>query len=86
VNGNYSSYLGSWRLQRSQGRLDNSITKKRTAKPTNQHAVRVTQLERENARLKARLRQAEVILDIQKKASELLGIPLKAEGNGGNDL
>jgi len=48
--------------------------------------VRVTQLERENARLKARLRQAEVILDIQKKASELLGIPLKAEGNGGNDL
>ena len=84
--GLYSSYLGSWRLQRSQGRLDNSTTKKRTTKPTNQHAVRVTQLERENARLKARLRQAEVILDIQKKASELLGIPLKAEGNGGNDL
>ena len=84
--GLYSSYLGSWRLQRSQGLLDNSATKKRTAKPTNHQAVRVSQLERENARLKARLRQAELILDIQKKASEILGIPLKAEGNGGNDL
>jgi transposase len=84
--GLYSSYLASWRLQRSQGLLDNSATKKRTAKPTNHHAVRVTQLERENARLKARLRQAELILDIQKKASELLGIPLKALDNGGNDL
>ena len=31
-------------------------------------------------------RQAELILDIQKKASEILGIPLKALDNGGNDL
>ena len=84
--GLYSSYLGSWRLQRSQGLLDNSATKKRTAKATNHHAVRVSQLERENIRLKARLRQAELILDIQKKASEILGIPLKAFDNGGNDL
>ena len=29
--GLYSSYLGSWRLQRSQGLLDNSATKKRAA-------------------------------------------------------
>ena len=84
--GLYSSYLGSWRLQRSQGLLDNSATKKRTAKATNHHAVRVSQLERENIRLKARLRQAELILDIQKKASEILGIPLNTIDNGGNDL
>jgi transposase len=84
--GLYSSYLGSWRLQRSQGLLDSSATKKRAAKSTSQQTARVTQLERENARLKARLRQTELILDIQKKASEILGIPLKALDNEGSDL
>ena len=34
------------------------------------------QLRKENARLRQRLEQAETILAIQKKASELLGIPL----------
>jgi transposase len=82
--GLYSSHLTNWRLQRSQGLLDNSATKKRAAKATN-HNARVSQLERENTRLKARLRQAELILDIQKKASEILGIPLKTLDNGGND-
>jgi transposase len=84
--GLYSSYLAHWRWQRSQGRLDSTATKKRAAKPINQQVARVNQLERENARLKARLRQTELILDIQKKASEILGIPLKTLDNGGNDL
>ena len=84
--GLYSSYLGNWRLQRSQGLLDNAATKKRAAKSSNHQATRVTQLERENARLKARLRQTELILDIQKKASEILGIPLNALDNEGSDL
>jgi transposase len=83
--GLYSSHLTNWRLHRSQGRLDTSATKKRTAKPSKHQAARVTQLERENTRLKARLRQAEIILDIQKKASEMLGIPLKALDNEGSD-
>jgi transposase len=82
--GLYSSHLTNWRLLRSQGLLDSSATKKRAAKPTNRNA-RVSQLERENTRLKARLRQAELVLDIQKKVSEMLGIPLKAVGSGGND-
>jgi transposase len=84
--GLYSSYLAHWRWQKSQGRLDNSATKKRAAKSSNHQAARVNQLERENARLKARLRQTELILDIQKKASEMLGIPLRTLDNGGNDL
>jgi transposase len=83
--GLYSSHLTNWRLQRSQGRLDTSAIKKRTVKPASHHAARVTQLERENTRLKARLRQAELILDIQKKASEILGIPLKTLDNEGSD-
>lgn len=83
--GLYSSYLANWRLQRSQGLLDSSATRKRAAKPAGHNTVRVKQLERENTRLKARLRQAELILDIQKKASEILGIPLKTLDNGEND-
>ena len=83
--GLYSSYLANWRLQRSKGLLDNAASKRRSAKPAKQHAVRVSQLERENARLKARLRQAELILDIQKKASEILGIPLRTLDNEGSD-
>ena len=83
--GLYSSHLTNWRLQRSQGRLDTSASKKRTVKPANHHAARVTQLERENTRLKARLRQAELILDIQKKASEMLGIPLNPPPRDASD-
>ena len=79
-----SGETANWRLQRRQGLLDNAATKKRSPKPTN-HDARVRQLERENARLKARLQQAELVLDIQKKASEILGIPLRALANGGND-
>jgi len=35
-------------------------------------------LRRENQRLAERLRQAETIIDVQKKVSEMLGIPLKS--------
>ena len=37
---------------------------------------RVADLERENARLQQRLKQAEIIIDVQKKVSQILGIPL----------
>jgi len=33
-------------------------------------------LQRDNQRLTARLRQAETIIEVQKKLSEILGIPL----------
>ena len=39
-------------------------------------APRIKELERENARLQRRLARVETMLEIQKKASELLGIPL----------
>ena len=39
---------------------------------------RVKQLERENARLQRRLKQAETIIEVQKKVAEILGIPLNA--------
>jgi transposase len=80
--GLYSSIVSTWRQK--QKRLDASAMTKPTARPAGQD-VRVPQLQRENARLKARLQQAELILEIQKKASEILGISLKTLDNERSD-
>jgi hypothetical protein len=42
---------------------------------------RIAELEREKERLARRLRQAELIIEVQRKASELLGIPLSRPGS-----
>jgi transposase len=78
--GLYSSLVSSWRRQEERGRLNDSATDQRPAK-TQAQDPRLSQLQRENARLKARLQQAELILEIQKKASEILGISLKTLDN-----
>ena len=80
--GIYSSNLSNWRRQRETGALAGLTPKRRgrKAKPKNPLADEVTRLARENERLKERLRQAEVIIDVQKKVSEMLSIPLKAPG------
>ena len=36
-------------------------------------------LEKENEGLRNRLRKAEIIIDVQKKVSQILGIPLEGE-------
>jgi len=71
--GLYSSHLVSWRKQRDEG----LIARKRGRK-ANPLSARIKELERENARLKKRLKRTDLLLDIQKKASELLGIPLNS--------
>jgi transposase len=78
--GLYSSHLSTWRQQRDGGILAGLTPKRRgrKAKPKNFLADEVAQLQRENQRLKERLRQAELIIDVQKKVSEMLNIPLKA--------
>jgi hypothetical protein len=40
----------------------------------NPQAAEVAQLQRENERLKARLEQAELVIEVQKKLSRLLGL------------
>ena len=74
--GLYSSLLTAWRRQRDAGALAGLRSKKRGPKAK---AVdpRLKQLERENARLKRRLEQAETIIGIQKKIAGILGIPLR---------
>jgi transposase-like protein len=84
--GLYSSLLTTWRRQQEQGSLRALAAQKRGRKPEKADPIvrRVAQLERENRRLQERLKQAEMIIDFQKKVSEILGIPLKDPESEGN--
>jgi len=79
----YSSHLTEWRRARREGSLG-ALSKKRGRKPKSRNplAKEVARLEREKEKLQLKLRQAEAVIEIQKKVSELLGIPLS--GNDGN--
>ncbi len=76
--GLYSSLLSTWRKQREEGVLAGLTPKRRgrKAKPKNPLAEEMARLQRENERLKTKLRQAELVIDVQKKVSEMLDIPL----------
>jgi transposase-like protein len=85
--GLYSSHLTTWRRQRDKGILKGLNPKKRGRKetPKDPSAERIAQLENENQRLKGRLRKAEIIIEAQKKISEILGIEQNLEKiEGGN--
>ena len=72
--GLYSSYLRKWR----QWREGMSTTKKPTSANKQMHNE-MAKLKRENARLKLKLQKAEGIIDLQKKASELLRLMSQSE-------
>ena len=72
--GLYSSHLSKWRRQRSRGQLEGLSPKKRGRKPQGPAVEEMARLQRENERLRARLEQAEMIIDVQKKLSQLLGL------------
>ena len=74
--GLYSSHLTYWRKQREQGILHGLTPAKRgrKAKSRNPLAKRLAELERENQRLQNKLKQARIIIEAQKKISEILGI------------
>lgn len=74
--GLYSSYLSTWRRQREEGQLQALSSKKRGRKGQDPSAEELAQLQRENERLRARLEQAEIIIDVQKKLSKLLGLTM----------
>lgn len=84
--GLYSSSLATWRRQHQQGVLAGLTPKRRGRKRQKDPlAEENARLRRENVRLQEKLRQAEAIIEIQKKVSELLGIPLKTlESEGDN--
>jgi hypothetical protein len=55
----------------------------RKPEPKNPLEDRVAKLEREKTLLEKRLHQAQAIIELQKKVSELLGIPLMGPGSEG---
>ena len=83
--GLYSSALTDWRRQRDAGAFDALRPVKRGPKAAeiNPLAVELAEMRHENVRLKQRLNRAEAIIDLQKKVSELLGIPMSPLDNGG---
>jgi len=76
--GLYSSHLVTWRHARERGELEGLAPKKRgpTARETNPLAKELVAKEREIARLKAENAKLQIICDVQKKVSLLLGVML----------
>src|SRR3990172_6457314 len=72
--GLYSSNLTTWRRQAERGTLDALSPKKRGPKvqKPDPSVGRIAELEKENQKLKAKLHQAELIIEAQKKMAELL--------------
>ena len=76
--GLYSSHLTHWRQELRAGALAGLKPKKRGRK-ADPLAVENAALRREIAQLQAKLERAESIIEVQKKLSHLLGLPLTSE-------
>jgi transposase len=85
--GLYASNLDTWRGQRDRGVLSALGPKKRGRKESVRNPLHAEneKLRKENERLTNRLRQAEIIIDVQKKISQILGIPLAPPEKGGSE-
>jgi transposase len=71
--GLYSSNLTAWRRQAERGTLDALSSKKRgpKARKPDPSVRRIIEQEKENQKLRVRLRKAELIIDAQKKIAEI---------------
>jgi len=70
--GLYSSQLSKWREWRN-------MSQKKDSGLTNELKTENQRLQKENARLKLRLRKAEAMLDLQKKAAEIMSYEDESE-------
>lgn len=75
--GLYSSCLSAWGTQRDSGALS-AFSKTRGRKLKQEPlAVENERLRREKAQIEAKYRQSLLIIEVQKKISEILGIPIQ---------
>ena len=75
--GLYSSHLTTWRRQRQKGEIDALTPQKRGPKVVVSPLVKQNrQLQAANARLTRKLKNAELIIEVQKKVATLLGNPI----------
>jgi len=75
--GLYASHLATWRRQRKQGELDALTAKKRGPKVVVSPLVKQNrELQAANLRLTKKLKNAELIIEVQKKVAALLGNPI----------
>ena len=80
--GLYSSHLSAWRAARQRGELAGLTPRPRgpKVKPVDPRDRKLAEQAREIPRLQARLERAEGLIEVQKKVSQLLGIPLASDG------
>jgi transposase-like protein len=71
--GIYSSSLSSWRKQRDEGRLSAQTAPQRGPAPRSSESKELERLERENAKLRKNLEDADMIIAAQKKLCEIYG-------------
>jgi regulator of replication initiation timing len=75
--GLYCSHLATWREQRKQGEFDALTAKKRGPKVFVSPLMKENRaLQAANARLTKKLKNAELIIEVQKKVAALLGNPI----------
>lgn len=76
--GLYYSHLAKWRKTRDQSQRNALEPRKRGPKPAPKNPLQAEniRLTRENVKLNKKLRRAELIIDLQKKVSQILGITL----------
>lgn len=83
--GLYSSHLTRWRQQCERSALrEFSQSRGRKPSPRNPLANEVSELHREVAQLQQKLTQAELIMDVQKKLSTMLGLWASHRENDGS--
>jgi transposase-like protein len=70
--GLYSSLVSKWREQRKRGYLTPGA--QRRGPKTDPAAAELARLQRENQRLREKLERAELIIDVQKKVVQLVGL------------
>ncbi len=78
--GLYSSHLTSWRRQREAGQFGKTPKKRGpVAVPVDSRDAKIAELERSLRRVEAQRDRFERLCALQKKVSELFGIPLETE-------